>query len=845
MDRIDHKLEGKLGFDQIREAIAARCCTRYARDRATSETFSVREETILSRLRLTDEMRLVCMFEEAFPQSGFIDCLDFLLPLQQADASLDLISLRKLRTMIQTVGAVTGFFSALKDGIYPMLQRMSAHVASFPQIEEEIAAILDRYGQIKDTASDALYDIRAALREKEGALAKRAASILHRARQEGIVAADATLTVRDGRMLIPVNAADKKKLDGWIYDVSASGKTAFVEPAEIVQLDNEITRLHFDEKREILRILRAFSDRIRPDVPALQDAAHFLGEIDFIMAKAKLALDYRAGLPVISHEGEMHLRKARHPLLEEALKRDGREMVPLTMSLTPRKHILLISGPNAGGKSVCLKTAGLLQYMFQWGMLIPTSETSELRVFQRIMVSIGDDQSLENDLSTYSSFLAEMKEVMAKADKDTLVLIDELGAGTEPAAGAAIAEAILSRLDNAGVYGVMTTHYTQLKLYASSPNCGAVNGAMAFDGKNIVPLFRLEMGLPGHSFAFELARKMGLPEALVQDAEKRAGADFVDMERNLRKIERSRQVLDEKLQHVRSTDKALESITDQYRGELEEIRQMRQAILDTARKEAEEIVKGANREIEKTIRTIRESQADKQQTQQARGALADFMSVLTQRKADEQQAKDDYIERKIAQLDARKQRAMERKARKAGERQTVQDAEQERKKQQEQAFRTAPLLVGEKVRVKRHNMVGEVIETGRDSVTVAIGSISSRLRPCEVERITAGEFKTISKANAGKSVIRVDESISRRKLNFSTELDVRGERLADALEKVIQYMDDAMMLSVSSVRIIHGKGTGVLHEEIQKLLRTTPGVESVQDEHIDLGGSGVTVVKLV
>ncbi|MCR4564708.1 MAG: Smr/MutS family protein, partial [Bacteroidales bacterium] len=425
------------------------------------------------------------------------------------------------------------------------------------------------------------------------------------------------------------------------------------------------------------------------------------------------------------------------------------------------------------------------------------------------------------------------------------VLIDELGAGTEPVAGAAIGEAILSKLDQAGVYGVMTTHYTRLKLYASSPACGAINGAMAFDSKNISPLFQLEVGLPGQSFAFELARKMGLPEGLIQDAERLSGEDFVEMERNLRKIERSRRALDEKLQHVRSTDKVLESITDRYRGELEEIKQTRQDILEKARKEAEEMVKGANRQIENTIRTIRESQADKQQTQQARGALADFMAGLAGKKEADQKAKDDYIERKIANLDARKQRAQARRARKAGEHQAAQDAEQALKQQQEQAFRTAPLQVGEKVRVKRHAMVGEVIEVGKGSVTVAIGSISSRLRPAEVERITAGEFKSQTKANAGKSFIRVDESISRRKLNFSPELDVRGERLNDALEKVMQYIDDAIMLSVGNVRIIHGKGTGVLHEEIQKLLRATPGVESVKDEHIEMGGSGVTVVKLL
>lgn len=845
MEKIDTRLEQKLGFDRIREAVAARCCTQYARERAATEAFSVREQTILTRLRLTDEMRLVCMFEEAFPQSGFIDCLDFLRPLQQDGASLDLLSLRKLRTMLGTLGALTGFFTGLKEDIYPLLQRMAAEVARFPQVETEIAGILDRYGQIKDTASDALYQIRSALREKEGALARRAAAILDKARQEGLVAEDAALTVRDGRMLIPVNAADKRKLDGWIYDVSASGKTAFIEPAQIVRLDNEITQLRFDEKREILRILRAFSDSIRPVVPDLVEAARYLGEMDFVMAKAKLALDERAGMPVISRDGQMHLRKARHPLLEEALRREGRQMVPVSLSLTPRKHILLISGPNAGGKSVCLKTAGLLQYMFQWGLLIPTSETSELRIFQRIMVSIGDDQSLDNDLSTYSSFLSEMREMLACADGDTFVLIDELGAGTEPAAGAAIGEALLSRLDNAGVYGVITTHYTQLKLYASSPACGTVNGAMAFDGQNIVPLFRLEIGLPGHSFAFELARKMGLPEALVQDAEQRSGQDFVEMERNLRKIEHSRQVLDEKLEHIRSTDKALESITDQYRGELEEIRQMRQEILEKARKEAEDIVRGANRQIENTIRTIRESQADKQLTQEARGALAGFMATLASRKEAQQKAKDDYIERKIALLDARRERAKARKARKAGERQAALDADQALKQQQEQAFRTAPLQVGEKVRLKTHGLVGEVVEVGKGGVTVAIGGITSRLRPAEVERITAGEYKAVAKSNAGKSVIRVDESIARRKLNFSPELDVRGARLPDALERVVQYIDDAIMLSVGTVRIIHGKGTGVLHEEIQKLLRATPGVESVQDEHIEMGGSGVTVVKLL
>ncbi len=845
MENYNQKLENKLGFDRVRDAVAARCMTQYARDRVYAELFSTKEKEILSRLRLTDEMRLICMFEESFPQSGFIDCLDFLLPLERFDAAIDLLSLRKLRTMLQTLNKVTSFFFAIKDGIYPCLKRMSASVSRFPEIEERIDGIIDRYGQVKDTASDELYEIRRELREKESAIARRAAAVLRRAQAEGIASEDAAVTVRDGKMLIPVSAADKKKLSGFIYDESASGKTAFIEPAELVQLDNEISQLRFDERREILRILMAFTDALRPELPTLADAARYMGEIDFLMAKARLALDYRAGMPLISREGTIHLRKARHPLLEEALKKEGKEIVPLTLSLTPQKHILLISGPNAGGKSVCLKTMGLLQYMFQWGMLIPTSESSELCVFRKIMVSIGDDQSLDNDLSTYSSFLAEMKTMLLSAGSDTLILIDEFGSGTEPAAGGAIAEALLSRFDQAKSYGVITTHYTNLKLYASAPDSGVVNGAMAFDTQQIASLFKLEMGLPGNSFAFELARKMGLPEEVVKDAEKRAGEEFVGMERNLRKIERSRRALDEKLERIRTTDKTLENITDRYRSELQDIKQTRKEILDAARKEAESIVKGANKEIENTIRAIKESQAEKTQTQKARSGLSEFMQALALRKEEEQKAKDDYIEKKIAQIDARKERERQRKALRAGQRKEQQEKELAQQQEQMQAFRNAPLQVGEKVRVKSNSMVGEVIEAGRKTVTVAVGSITSRLKTQEVERITANEYKALSKpAKQDYQSIRVDENIRQRKLEFKMELDVRGERLNDALDKVTQYIDDAIMLGVSHVRIIHGKGTGVLHEEIQKMLRVMPGVEQVADEHIELGGSGVTLVKL-
>ena len=839
---IDTRLEQKIGFDRIRQIISDRCSTSYAVERTATETFSTNPSHIRRRLTLTDEMRLIMMFEDSFPSGGFIDCIDFLKPLERTSAAIDLVSLRKLKTMLDTLRRVTSFFESVKDGVYPNLKRMSSKVMNFPEIQRRIDLILDRYGDVKDTASEELYNIRRTLREKEGTISRRMSAILRKAQEEGIVDSDAGVSIRDGKMLIPVSAANKKKIPGFIYDESATGKTAFIEPAEVVELDNQIKELRFAEQREILRILLEFTDFLHPYIPDLLDAAKYLGEIDFIMAKAQIALDFIAGMPVISDNGEMNLRKARHPLLERALKKERKEIVPLTATLTPQKHILLISGPNAGGKSVCLKTVGLLQYMFQWGMLIPTSETSEMLVFDRIMVDIGDDQSIDNDLSTYSSFLGNMKEMLSKADEKTLVLIDEFGSGTEPAAGGAIAEAILNELDKRGTYGVITTHYTNLKLYASA-DTGVMNGAMMFDVKNIAPLFKLEMGLPGNSFAFELARKMGLPEAIIKDAESRAGEEFVGIERNLRKIARNRKALDEKLERIRHTDKTLENITDKYQKELQQIKQLKKEILDEAKKEAEDIIKGANRQVENTIKTIKESQAAKEETQEARKELQDFMSILAARKAKEQKEKDDYIERKIQQIDARRERQKQRKARKADEQAEKQALELQAEKERIEAFKSAPLKAGEKVRVKDNGMVGEIVKVSAKAVIVTIGNISSKMPLDKVERITSNEFKTaVKETSRPVSSIKFDSSISERKLNFSTEMDVRGERLNDAIEKVTRYVDDAIMLGMPSVRIIHGKGTGVLRDELQKLIRTMPGVAGVRDEHIQFGGTGVTIV---
>lgn len=816
----DTRLENKLGFDKIRTGISDRCSTEYAVRRVMEETFSSDPGVIRSRLELTDEMRLVMMFEDSFPTAGYIDALPFLEPLLKEGYSLDTLSLGKLKTLLDTTRKVINFFSSIKDGVYPNLKKMSSAVANYPEIGRRIENILDKYGSIKDSASDELFAIRRSLRDKEGAISKKAGIILKKAQEEGLADSDAGVVVREGKFLIPVSTSGKRKIQGFVVGESATGKTTFVEPTEIIELENEISELRFAETREITRILFAFSEFVRPYVPDLMKNATFVGEIDFLMAKARTALDMVAGMPVISEDGTFNLRKARHPLLESALRRDGRSIVPLSVNLSPQKHLLLISGPNAGGKSVCLKTVGLLQYMFQWGALIPTSESSELPVFDRIFVSIGDDQSLENDLSTYSSFLADMREMLTFSNEKTLVLIDEFGSGTEPAAGGAIAEAILADIDRKGVYGVITTHYTNLKLYAAQDGSGVLNGAMMFDAARMEPLFQLQTGLPGNSFAFEMARKMRLPEHIVKDAEERAGDGFVGMEKNLRKIARNRRALDEKLQKIKKTDKTLEGLTEQYLQELEDIKSQKKAILEEAKKQAEDIVKGAGKEVEKTIRVIKESQADKEKTKEARRELQSFVEALQKKKNRDQKIRDEYIDRKINQLEKRNGK---KKA----------SASEERS--------LAPLAVGEKVRIIDNGFVGEVAKVSSKSLTIIVGNISSTTTPDKVERISSNEFREASRKTFEPVYEKMDSSIRERKLNFKPELDIRGERLSDALDIVTHYIDDAIMLGIGTVRIIHGKGTGVLRDEIQKYLKTVPGINAT-DEDIRHGGTGVTVV---
>jgi len=829
------KLEQKIGFDRIKVLVTNRCSTQYAANRVEVETISCDEQEIRSRLVLTDEMRLICMFEDSFPSSGFIDTKLFLVPLTVGSSYIDVISLGKLRTSLEILQKVILFFQSSKEDLYPNLRKMSESIVVYPEVGRRINIIIDKFGEIKDTASLDLQNIRRSLKEKEGTISKRIFSILKRAQSEGIIDEDVSISMRDGRVLIPVSSANKKKVPGIVYDESSSGKTSFVEPLEVVELNNQVRELQFEEQREILKILLDFTDFLRPYLPELIASAEYLGEIDFIMAKAYVSLDMIAGMPIISKTGELSLRKARHPLLESTLRKEKKEIVPLTLNLTREKHILLISGPNAGGKSVCLKTVGLLQYMFQWGMLVPTSEISEMMIFDDIFIDIGDEQSLENDLSTYSSHLRNMKDIVNHANNRSLVLIDEFGSGTEPTAGGAIAESILAELDRLGAYGVITTHYTNLKLYANNSS-GVVNGAMLFDVANIQPMFKLEMGLPGNSFAFELARNIGLPEFIVKGAEERAGSEFVSIERHLRKIARNKRVLDEKLAHIKSTDKTLEGLTEKYQKELGDIKDLKKGIIDEARKEAKDILAQANQKIEQTIREIKESQAEKEKTKLVRKDLEAFQKKVEQEVEDET---DIIIAKKMEQLIARKKREQERKEKRSkGNLSIINSLAVSEKLQNE-----GPLKLGDKVKVKSSDLIGEITQISSKNVSVSIGSIISIMSPDKIERISNQQYK--EKIKESRNTFSYDSSsISERKLNFKPNIDIRGERLNEAIDIVTKFIDDSLMLGMSEVKILHGKGNGILREEIQKYLKTIPGVSSVRDECIEQGGSGITVVNL-
>lgn len=827
--------EEKVGFNVVRERIKSHCVTAYAKQRVDNEEIATNAATIERRLSLTDELRVISMFETRFPQGEFTDCTTFLPSLQATFSCISLENLRRLSTLMQNLRQITSFLQSSKPEQYPALREMAKNIQYFPEISRRIDTILDKNGDIKPSASPELEKICSQLQGTLNSIGRKVQSILEKAKSEGVADTDAQVSVRDGKLLIPVNSYNKRGVQGIVQGASASGKTYFIEPLEVIEMNNRVRELEYDRQREIERLLMEFTDFLRPYVTDVLEGARFIGELDFILAKAVVARQIQAGKPILSDEGELKIYKGRHPVLESALAKEKKAIVPIDLELNRHKHILIISGPNAGGKSVCLKTVGILQYMLQWGMLVPCSEVSEFPIMTDFFIDIGDDQSIENDLSTYSSHLLNMRQLLKLANENTLVLIDEFGSGTEPTAGGAIAETILEELETRKVYGVITTHYTNLKVYAEKSE-GVINGAMQFDSVHIQPLYKLEMGVPGNSFAFDLARKMGLPEQIVKAAEEKAGENFIDLERQLRKISRNRKKLDEKLAHIKLTDRNLESITERYSGELSKIKETKKEILDAAKKEAEELLKEANKKIEATIKAIKESQAQKEKTKQVRDELSEFKQSLDSKGATKQDA---AIEAKMEQLLSRKKRQEERKARRGGVAgAAVQDADSQK---------VITLEVGGKARVEGSSLVGQVMALDDKWVSLSVGEIISKVRREKVTPISNKEFEGIS-ATAIKpvrqAVVKVDESIDKRKLEFRTELDIRGFRLSEALDAVARYIDDASLVGVGQVRILHGKGTGVLREEIRNYLKHSSSVTDFHDEDVRFGGSGITVVSL-
>ena len=595
----------------------------------------------------------------------------------------------------------------------------------------------------------------------------------------------------------------------------------------MVEINNELRELEYAERREIVRILSEFTDSVRPDAELIADSGDYLAEIDMLRAKGRWASENGCVKPIVSTDDRLMLKNARHPLLQQTLRAQGREVVPLDMQLDRRKHILVISGPNAGGKSVCLKTTGIVQYMFQCGFLVPASEVSELPVFRSIFIDIGDEQSIDDDLSTYSSHLLNMKNMLAGASSATLVLIDEFGSGTEPVIGGAIAEAILERLLAKGCYGVITTHYANIKYYASNIE-GIANGAMMFDVQHIRPLFRLETGKPGSSFAVEIARKIGLPEDIIRIAGEKAGSDHINIEKQLREIARDKHYWEQKRDRIRLTDRKVEELEQTYAEQLAKIKSERQEILTKAKQEAQRLIADANKQIENTIRTIREAQAEKELTRLARRELDDFRDAVEQADTAE---KDAQVAREIERIERRRQRRIERKTQR-GEAQAAAAAPEPPKPRE--------VETGSKVRMVGQDMVGVVQSVKGKKAQVAFGQILTTVDKKLLTVVSNSEFREATRPQTARTVVSVD--ISARKLNFRDHIDVRGMRAAEALDAVQDFVDDALMVGVGSVSILHGKGTGALKEEIRRYLRTVPEVESAKDEHADRGGAGITIV---
>ena len=832
--------ESKIGFDQIRSLVKGKCLSTLGEERVDDMAFSDSFRQVEERLELVDEFVRLLQTDDGFPAQYFFDVRPSLKRIRIEGMYLDEQELFDLRRSLETIRDIVRFL--LREGEeaspYPRLKRLAEDINVFPDVIARINAILSPYGKIKDNASPELAQIRRELNATMGSISRVLNSILRNAQSEGVVDKDVTPAMRDGRLVIPVAPALKRKIRGIVHDESASGKTVFIEPAEVVEANNRIRELESDERREIIRILTEFSRQLRPSLGEILLSYEFLAEIDFVRAKALLAGSMGALKPALEDRQVIDWATAIHPLLQLSLAKHGKKVVPLDIELNEKQRILIISGPNAGGKSVCLKTVGLLQYMLQCGLLIPVHESSHAGIFESIFIDIGDEQSIEDELSTYSSHLTNMKIMMKHCNGRSLILIDEFGGGTEPQIGGAIAEAVLRRFNQKQAYGVITTHYQNLKHFAED-NEGVVNGAMLYDRHLMQALFQLQVGNPGSSFAVEIARKIGLPEDVIADASAIVGSDYINADKYLQDIVRDKRYWENKRQSIRQREKQMEETIARYQTEMEELQKSRKEIIAKAKEEAERLMKEANARIENTIRNIKEAQAEKEKTRQARQELADFRKSLEEAAAREE---EDKIARKMEKLREKQER---KKLRKDPSKVSPNDEQSlAERRAQEEARRLAAIVPGAYVKMKGQNTVGQVLEVSGKQITVAFGNLKTTVNVERLEPSAAPRKETDLSTKSTFVSTHTQDSIHEKKLHFKQDLDVRGMRGDEAIQAVTYFIDDALMVGVPRVRILHGTGTGILRTLIRQYLQTVPGVRHFADEHVQFGGAGITVVDL-
>lgn len=826
--------EQKIGFDQIRQLVKGKCLSTLGMERVDEMAFSDDYREIDRRLEQVMEFISILQGEDDFPSQYFFDVRPSLKRIRVEGLYMDESELFDLRRSLETIRDVVRFLRQTDDeedeeahSPYPALYELAGEVMVFPMLIARINDILDKFGKVKDNASPELLRIRRELAATTGSISRSLNSILRTAQAEGYVEKDVTPTMRDGRLVIPVAPGMKRKIRGIVHDESATGKTVFIEPAEVVEANNRIRELEGEERREIIRILTDFSSVVRPHVPALLQSYEFLAEVDFIRAKALWGMETGSGKPSLEERQVVDWFDAVHPLLQISLARHGKKVVPLDIELTREQRILLISGPNAGGKSVCLKTVGLLQYMLQCGMPVSMNERSHAGVFRHIFIDIGDEQSIEDDLSTYSSHLTNMKNMMKYCDGQSLILIDEFGGGTEPQIGGAIAEAVLKRFNQKGTFGVITTHYQNLKHFAEDHE-GVVNGAMLYDRHEMRALFQLQIGNPGSSFAVEIARKIGLPEDVIADASEIVGSEYIQSDKYLQDIVRDKRYWETKRQNIRRREKQMEETIARYERELEELDRSRKEILKKAKEDAGRLLEESNARIENTIRTIKEAQAEKERTREVRQDLADFRRQVEEA---DKAAMEEKIARKMDRLREKQERRKERKERQGNE-PSVQPV-----------VKIKPIGAGDYVRIKGQTSVGQVMELNGKNAVVMFGLMKTNVKADRLERADAPkQTNTMAKATFVSS--ETQDRMYEKKLNFKQDIDVRGMRGDEAVQAVTYFIDDAILVGVSRVRILHGTGSGILRTLIRQYLATVPGVADFKDEHVQFGGAGITVVDL-